>query len=92
MVAQPSEAPPVASSGSQGVSSGLLQGLGRASGWFDDSVNVGASSSAASALAPRDSFSIPLSVGEEKMETASVLGDAQWSILPNSWPKYVEQF
>ena len=58
-VAQPSEAPPVASSGSQGVSSALSQGLGRALGWFDESVNVGASSSAASALAPRVFFFHP---------------------------------
>ena len=75
-VAQPSEAPPVVSSGSQCVASCLSQGLGCASGWFDDSVNVGVSSSAASASAPRVSFSISPSVGEEDMETASVLGDA----------------
>ena len=76
-VAQPSEAPPVMSSGSQGVTSGLShsQGLGPASGWFDEPVNVGASSSSASASAPRVSFSIPLTVGEEEMETASLSGE-----------------
>ena len=74
-VLQPSEAPPVASSGSQGVTSGLSQGLGRASGWFDGSVNVGASSSSASASAPRVSFSIPPTVGEKEMETASISGE-----------------
>ena len=52
-VAQPPEAPLVASSSSQGVASGLSQGFGCASGWLDDSVNASASSSAASASAPR---------------------------------------
>ena len=68
--------PQLRTPGSQGISSGLLQGLGHASGWFDDSVNVGAPSSGASALTPRVSFSIPPSVGEEEMDTTSVMGDA----------------
>ena len=92
-VAQPSEAPPVASSGSQGLSYGLSQGLGHASGWFDESVNVGVSSSAASASALRVSFSIPSSVGEEEMETASVSGDiSQPSDAPRKLCRLLAQF
>ena len=37
---------------------------------------MGVSSSSASASAPRVSFSIPPSVDEEEMDTASVMGDA----------------
>ena len=66
---------PSCESGSQGVFSGPSQGLGRVLGWFDDSVHVGGFSNAASASAPRVSFSIPPSAGEEDMETSSVLVD-----------------
>ena len=44
-------------------------------GWFDGSVNVGASSTGVCASAPRVSFSILPTVGEEEIETASILGE-----------------
>ena len=69
---QPLQVPTMANVRSLGGGADLSQGSSSATGWFDGSVNVGASSSRSMESAPRVSFVLPQSAVEEDLD--GVLG------------------